>query len=67
MCADNHGPHGVEDWTEVPRSAKSMGAVLRNLTQPGSLHWKAQRWSANMLRRWRYRSDCCGHPGEPGC
>lgn len=67
MCAGNQGPHGVEDWAEVPLSARSMGGLLGNLTQPGSLQWKTHRWTVNMLRRWRHRSACCGHPGEPGC
>jgi hypothetical protein len=41
--------------------------MWRNIAQPGSARWKAERWSVNMLRRLRTRSTCCGHPGEPGC
>ena len=50
----------------MPRSARSLPAWWRNIAQPGSARWKAERWSVNMLRRLRPRSTCCGHPGEPG-
>jgi hypothetical protein len=56
-----------EDRVEVPRSAPSLRALWRNIAQPGSARWKAERWSVNMLRRLRTRSTCCGRPGEPGC
>ncbi|MDQ3810663.1 MAG: hypothetical protein M3336_10265 [Chloroflexota bacterium] len=45
----------------------SLGNSLANLRQPGSLTWKLERYTANMLARLRRRSTCCGHPGEPGC
>jgi hypothetical protein len=56
MCASNH-----QDPRPSARSAWS------NLTQPGPLTWKAQRWIANMLARFRLRANCCGNAGEPGC
>ncbi len=52
------------------RSSANRGSLfqfVRNLRQPGSLAWKAQRYAANMLTRARRRSDCCGNDGEPGC
>ena len=65
-CLSNHGS-GHEDELEVPRSAQSLPAWWRNIAQPGSARWKAERWSVNMLQRLRTRSACCGRPGEPGC
>jgi hypothetical protein len=66
VCSSNHSS-GHHEGVEVPRSARSLRAWWRNIAQPGSAHWKAERWSENMLRRLRTRSACCGRPGEPGC
>jgi DNA-binding FadR family transcriptional regulator len=66
VCSPNHSS-GHDDGVEVPRSAQSLSAWWRNIAQPGSARWKAERWSVNMLRRLRTRSACCGRPGEPGC
>ena len=54
MCSSNHGS-GHDDGVEVPRSAQSLSAWWRNIAQPGSARWKAERWSVNMLRRLRAR------------
>ena len=65
VCSSHHSS-SHDDGVEVPRSARSLPAWWRNLAQPGSARWKAERWSVNMLRRLRTRSACCGRPGEPG-
>ena len=66
VCSSNHSSDH-DDGVEVPRSAQSLSAWWRNIAQPGSVRWKGERWTVNMLRRLRRRSTCCGHPGEPGC
>ena len=66
VCSSNHSS-GHEDGVEAPRAARSLASLWRNIAQPGSARWKAERWSVNMLRRLRTRAACCGRPGEPGC
>jgi hypothetical protein len=66
VSSSNHSS-GHDKGGEVPRSAQSLLAWWRNIAQPGSARWKAERWTVNMLRRLRTRSTCCGRPGEPGC
>ncbi len=67
MCATHDSSNNGDTWIDVPAADRSAAAGLRNLTQPGSVRWKTGRWAANMWRRLRHRSTCCGHPGEPGC
>ena len=66
VCSSNHS-NGHDDGVEVPRSAQGLPAMWRNIAQPGSARWKAERWTVNILRCLHTRSACCGRPGEPGC
>ena len=52
MCASH------DDWIDVPPEQRSMAASWRNVAQPGSLSWKAERWAANMFRRVRHLAVC---------
>jgi hypothetical protein len=45
----------------------SLRAFFSNLGAPMPLHRKVQRIVVNNWTKLRNRSDCCGHPGEPGC
>lgn len=45
----------------------SPGAAMQNLRRPMPLGQKMVTFFTNYWRRIRYRSTCCGHPGEPGC
>ena len=40
---------------------------LTNLSAPMPLGRKLRLLFRNIFIRVRYRSTCCGHPGEPGC
>ncbi len=45
----------------------SLSATLQNLRQPMPLRLKLRLFLRNEWTKVRTRSDCCGHPGEPGC
>jgi len=45
----------------------SLRSALTNLKAPMPLGRKIQRLFANNWTKVRTRSNCCGHPGEPGC
>ena len=45
----------------------SLRAALSNLRGPMLLSRKMQKLVANNWTKLRNRSNCCGHPGEPGC
>jgi len=45
----------------------SVRAVFSNLWAPMPLRRKVQRVVVNNWTKLRNRSNCCGHPGEPGC
>jgi hypothetical protein len=45
----------------------SLRATFSNLRGPMPLGRKIQRVVVNNWIKLRTRSDCCGHPGEPGC
>ena len=45
----------------------SLKAVFTNLRAPMPLGRKVQRIFVNNWTKFRTRSTCCGHPGEPGC
>jgi hypothetical protein len=42
-------------------------AFRRNLAVPMPLHRKLGLIVRNTVRKFVRLSDCCGHPGEPGC
>ncbi|MBI4302109.1 MAG: hypothetical protein HY664_05850 [Chloroflexi bacterium] len=44
-----------------------LGAFFTNLRQPMPWPTKIRLLIANNWRKIRTGSDCCGHPGEPGC
>ena len=45
----------------------SVSAYIQNLREPMPLPRKMWLVARNVWRRIVRRSDCCGHPGEPGC
>ncbi|HZD65459.1 MAG TPA: hypothetical protein VE152_05120 [Acidimicrobiales bacterium] len=46
----------------------SLRAALRNFsTYEASLVTRLRLTVANNLHKARTRSQCCGHPGQPGC
>jgi len=48
-------------------SEPSPRAGLRNLLQPMPLGRKVRLLVRNGAIKFKTRSVCCGHPGEPGC
>ncbi len=45
-----------------------FGAFLRNLANyDAPIGTKVRLVLRNNATKWRRRSPCCGHPGEPGC
>ena len=45
----------------------NLESALTNLKAPMPLSRRIQRLVANNWTKVRTRSNCCGHPGEPGC
>ena len=58
MCSNS-------DDAEQPRP--SPRASWRNLRQPMPLGRKIKLVVRNTAIKFKTRSPCCGHPGEPGC
>ena len=50
---------------EKPRP--NVKDILANLTGPMPLGRKLGQVVKNNLYKIRNRTNCCGHPGEPGC
>ena len=48
-------------------SKPSADAFKRNMGQPMPVHRKVGYLAINTLRKIFTVSNCCGHPGEPGC
>jgi len=48
-------------------SGPNPRAGLRNLLQPMPLGRKVKLLVRNGAIKFKTRSVCCGHPGEPGC
>jgi hypothetical protein len=40
---------------------------FNNMSAPMPWHRKIRLLLRNFYTKIRYRQDCCGHPGEPGC
>ncbi len=49
------------------RPRPSIRSMFTNLGRPMPLHRKLRLMVRNYWLRVQNRSDCCGHPGEPGC
>jgi hypothetical protein len=46
----------------------SLKSFLKNFdSYDGSIEEKARKAVTNNLKKVVTLSDCCGHPGEPGC
>jgi hypothetical protein len=46
----------------------SFRALIQNFADyDAPLDQKIRKAVANNLKKIRTRSECCGHPGEPGC
>jgi hypothetical protein len=45
----------------------SLRSVFSNMRAPMPLGRKLGRVLANNWTKIRTLSDCCGHPGQPGC
>ena len=58
MCSDSNGAEPTHG---------SPGTAWRNLSQPMPLGRKIRLVVRNEKIRFKTRSLCCGHPGEPGC
>lgn len=63
MCSTNDGDH--DHGHDRPPSR--LNYAWANLTQPGPLGWKLQRFFANNAYKVRNGKQCCGNLGEPGC
>ena len=57
MCSD----------TKFERPGPDPQAFLRNLRQPMPLGKKITLVMRNTALKFKTRTGCCGHPGEPGC
>jgi hypothetical protein len=53
VCSSDHAPSPSQAWA--------------NLVQPMPLGRKLQLLRRNVWTRISLLSQCCGHPGEPGC
>ncbi len=49
------------------RVRSSLSASWQNLRQPMPLGRKLRLFFRNEWTKIRTHSECCGHPGEPGC
>jgi hypothetical protein len=47
MYWSNHS--SGHDGVEVPRSARSLPAMWRNIAQPSSAGWKAEQWTVTNI------------------
>jgi hypothetical protein len=45
----------------------NLRSIFSNLKAPMPLSHKLQRILVNNWTKIRTRSNCCSHPGEPGC
>jgi hypothetical protein len=58
---------GIQKHLCWEANVPNLRSVLSNLKAPTPLGRKIQRLVANNWIKVRTRSNCCGHPGEPGC
>jgi hypothetical protein len=53
--------------SKFERPGPDPQAFLRNLKQPMPLGRKITLVVRNSALKFKTRTGCCGHPGEPGC
>ena len=65
VCSSNHSS-GHKDGVAVPRSARTLLAMWRNIAEPGSAGWKAEWSTVNNIECAATERTLC-HWENPAC